>query len=90
MPATRPDGDVAAYEAALQAFQQALHANPPSGYRRAAVFRHAPAPWLPGAGPHYVDWYLIDGSAGLDPLNDAAVSSACVHSHDAAAARGTS
>ena len=44
----RADGDVAAYEDALTAFQQALLDNAPTGYRRAAVFRHAPAPWLPG------------------------------------------
>ena len=81
------DGDVAAYEDALQAFQQALLDNAPTGYRRAAVFRHAPAPWLPGQGPHYMDWYVTDGSAALDPLNDAAVSAACLTAHDAAAGR---
>ena len=83
----RGDGDVAAYEDALQAFQQALLDNAPTGYRRAAVFRHAPAPWLPGQGRHYMDWYVTDGSAALDPLNDAAVSAACLTAHDAAAGR---
>ncbi len=83
----RADGDVAAYEDALQAFQLALLDNAPTGYRRAAVFRHAPAPWLPGQGPHYMDWYVTDGSAALDPLNDAAVSAACLTAHDAAAER---
>ena len=81
------DSDVAAYEDALKAFQQALLDNAPPGYRRAAVFRHGPAPWLPGPGPHYVDWYVTDGSAALDPLNDAAVSAACRAAHDAAARR---
>jgi len=81
------DGDVAAYEDALKAFQQALLDNAPTGYRRAAVFRHAPAPWLPGQGPHYMDWYVSEGSAALDPLNDAAVSAACLTAHDAAAGR---
>ncbi len=83
----RTDGDVAAYEDALQAFQQALLDNAPTGYRRAAVFRHAPAPWLHGQGPHYMDWYVIDASAALDPLNDSAVSAACLTAHDAAAGR---
>jgi hypothetical protein len=82
-----PGTEVAAYEQALAAFQQTLLINAPPGYRRAAVFRHGPAPWLPGRGPHYVDWYLTDGSAALDPLNDAAVSAACRRSHDDAAAR---
>ncbi|GMQ75913.1 MAG: hypothetical protein BMS9Abin01_1174 [Gammaproteobacteria bacterium] len=81
------DTDVAAYEDALTAFQQALLDNAPPGYRRAAVFRHGPAPWLPGRGPHYVDWYVTDGSAALDPLNDAALSAACRAAHDAAAGR---
>ncbi len=83
----RADGEVAAYEEALKAFQLALLDNAPTGYRRAAVFRHAPAPWLPGQGPHYMDWYVTDGSAALDPLNDAAVSAACLAVHDAAAGR---
>lgn len=82
-----PDVDAAAYEDALREFQQTLLTNAPSGYRRAAVFRQAPVPWLPGSGPHYVDWYVTDGSAALDPLNDAAVSAACRSAHDAAAAR---
>lgn len=79
-------GDVAAYEDALAAFQRTLQANAPPGYRGATVFRHDPAPWLPAQGPHYVDWYLTDGSAALDPLNDGAVSAACRATHDVAAA----
>ena len=81
------DADVAAYEDALRAFQQTLLDNAPPGYRRAAVFRHGPAPWLPDPGMHYVDWYLTDGSAALDPLNDGAVSATCRAAHDAAAGR---
>jgi len=81
------DTDVAAYEDALAVFQQALLDNAPPGYRRAAVFRQGAAPWLPGQGAHYVDWYITDGSAALDPLNDAAVSAACRAAHDAAAGR---
>ena len=81
----RAGGEVAAYEHALTAFQRALLDNAPPGYRCATVYRHAPAPWLCAPGPHYVDWYLGDGSAALDPLNDAAVSAACRAVHDAAA-----
>ena len=83
----QPDADVAAYEDALRAVQQTLLDNAPPGYRRASVFRHGPAAWLPEPGSHYVDWYLTDGSAALDPLNDGAVSPACRAAHDAAAAR---
>jgi hypothetical protein len=81
----RVGGDVAAYEDALTAFQRTLLENAPPGYRGAMVFRHDPAPWLSAPGPHYVDWYLVDGSAVLDPLNDAAVSAACSAAHDVAA-----
>jgi len=79
-------GDVAVYEGALAAFQRTLLENAPPGYRGATVFRHDPAPWLPAPGPHYVDWYITDGSAALDPLNDGAVSAACRATHDVAAA----
>ena len=79
-------GDVVAYEDALAAFQRTLLENAPPGYRGATVFRHDPAPWLSAPGPHYVDWYLTDGSAALDPLNDRAVSVACRATHDIAAA----
>ena len=65
----------------------ALGVNAPPGYRQVAVFRHGPAPWLPAPGPYYVDWYVIDDSAALDPLNDAAVSAACLDAHDCAAQR---
>ena len=81
----RVGGDVVGYEDALAGFQEVLLADAPAGYRGAMVFRQAPAAWLPGRGPHYVDWYLTDGSAALDPLNDAAVSAACRGVHDAAA-----
>lgn len=83
----RAGDSVSDYEAALAAFQRTLAANAPPGLRRVAVFRHGPAPWLPEAGPHYVDWYLVEDSAALDPLNDGAISSACRAAHDDAAAR---
>lgn len=44
----------------------------------------AGAPWLSGEG--YEDWYLVEGSAALDPLNEAAVGPALHEAHDAAAA----
>ena len=81
----RADGSVSAYEDALTAFQRTLRDNAPAGYRHAAVYRHGAAPWLAGSGACYVDWYIVDGSAAMDPLNDAAVSAACLAAHDAAA-----
>ena len=84
---TREDTRARDYEDRLKAFQEALLANAPPGYRRAAVFRQAGAPWLPGDARCYVDWYVVDGSTALDALNDAAVSPACRAVHDDAAVR---
>jgi hypothetical protein len=42
-------------------------------------------PWC--EGPGYEDWYLLEGSAALDPLDEAAVSGARQLAHDAAASR---
>ena len=83
----RSDAPARDYEGSLKAFQEALRAHAPPGYRRAAVFRHARAAWLPDDATCYVDWYVVDGGAALDALNDAAVSPPCRAVHDAAAAR---
>ncbi len=68
--------DAAAYEDALKQFHVALAASPPSGFVSSATFR---------TGDRYSDWYLVVDSAALDPLNEAAVSGARTHAHDAAA-----
>ena len=75
-----------AYEAVQRAFHAALGAAPPPGFlgsRSAAVDG---APWAAGGGRAYEDWYLLDGSVALDPLNEAAVSASRQGPHDAAAA----
>ena len=70
------------YEHLLQRFHAALGDAAPPGFRGSVVFRIAGnAPWL-GGTPAYADWYLVDGSAALDPLNVAAVSGACQAPHD--------
>jgi len=71
-----------AYEDLLRAFHRALAQAAPAGFRGSVVFRvDGGAPWLGGA-PAYADWYLVDGSAALDPLNVAAVSGVCQEPHD--------
>ena len=75
--------DHAAYERRLAHFQAALAASRPPGLHDAAVFRLAAAPWI--QAPGYEEWYLLEGSAALDPLNEAAVSPACRAAHDGAA-----
>jgi hypothetical protein len=74
----RPAGgvDVADYEAALQRFHAALAAAQPLGFISSSTFR---------VGDGYSDWYLVENSAALDVLNEAAVSGARTPVHDAAA-----
>ena len=83
----REGADAAAYEAAQRTFHDALAADPSAGFR--GSFSHAVrgAPWANAGGEAYEDWYLVDGSASLDPLNLAAVTATRQAPHDAAAAR---
>src|SRR5579864_6820847 len=71
-----PGVDRAAYEDALRSFHAALASAPPSGFVNSVSYHSS-------AG--YSDWYLVESSAGLDALNDAAVSGARSAPHDAAA-----
>ena len=66
----------------LVQFQQTLAANKPNGFRESVVFRTRDAGWLKSSGEAYEDWYLLDDSAALDRLNDAAVSGACEEPHN--------
>jgi hypothetical protein len=75
-----PEVDVAGYEAVLRRFHEALASMRPEGFIRSLTYR---------IGPGYSDWYLVETSAALDPLNAAAVSGARAASHDAAARMAT-
>jgi hypothetical protein len=46
------------------------------------VFRIEDPDWLQTRGAVYEEWYLLDDSAAMDPLNDAAVSGACEQPHN--------
>jgi hypothetical protein len=85
----RPGGDAdrAAYEARLTAFHAALAAHPPAGFRGSAALRVQDAPWLPGDGPAYEDWYAVEDWTALGGLNAAAVRGPRAEPHDAVAAR---
>lgn len=71
-----PDVDVAEYEATLRHFHDALAGVPPQGFLGSSTFR---------VGDRYSDWYLVENSAALDVLNEAAVSGARTSPHNAAA-----
>ena len=68
--------DVADYETALKRFHASLAGSPTVGFLGSSTFR---------TGDRYGDWYLVDSSAALDFLNEAAVSGARTQPHDVAA-----
>lgn len=74
----RPEAgaDLAAYLAGLRRFHAALAAARPAGFSGSSTYR---------VGDRYCDWYLVDTSAALDVLNDAAVGGARQPLHAAVA-----
>jgi hypothetical protein len=74
--------DTATYVAHLEGFHRTLAANAPPGFQHSVVFGIEDADWLRTRGPAYEEWYVLDGSAAMDPLNDAAVSGACEVPHN--------
>lgn len=71
-----PGTDSAAYEDLLRRFHSALAALPPAGFVRSATYRSEDG---------YSDWYVLDGSAALDALNQAAITGQRSQPHDAVA-----
>jgi hypothetical protein len=66
-------------------FHGALREAGPPGFIGSAVCRSGPVPWLSVGAEVYADWYLLESSAALDPLNEAAVSGRRRRPHDDAA-----
>jgi hypothetical protein len=70
------------YERLQAGFHRGLAEARIPGFQASTAFRiDGQASWLGGA-PAYVDWYLLDGSAALDTLNEAAVSGMRKGPHD--------
>jgi hypothetical protein len=67
---------MADYETALKRFHASLAGSPPVGFLSSSTFR---------TGDRYSDWYLVESSAALDFLNEAAVSGGRTQAHNAAA-----
>ncbi|MGH7249053.1 MAG: hypothetical protein ACREH9_13200, partial [Pseudomonadota bacterium] len=78
--------DRKAYQDAMLRFVRDVAAEPPPGFIAAASFAIEPVPWLSHQSG-YEDWYLLEGSWALDPLNGFAVSGRTRTSHDAVAAQ---
>lgn len=70
----RPFGHVDrnGYEDALIAFHRRLHERRGAGFLGSATYRIAATPWLDDRAG-YEDWYFVESSAALDPLNETAV-----------------
>ncbi len=68
--------EAADYEGRLRRFHEALRASRVPGFVASCSFR---------VGGHYCDWYLVESSAALDALNDAAVSGDRAEPHSAVA-----
>lgn len=73
------------YERSMLRFHQALASAHPQGFLESAVYRVSGAPWAAAGGPAYEDWYLLEGSAAMDVINELAVSGERQPHHDAAA-----
>ncbi|MCW5978606.1 MAG: hypothetical protein KIT09_11040 [Bryobacteraceae bacterium] len=80
-----PGGDVNSYVRRFSDFHALLSVNRPPGFLSSAVFRIEGVAWAPSNIPVFEDWYLLDGSAALDPLNVAAVAPPLREPHDLAA-----
>lgn len=78
----RPEVSIETYEKAHRGFLESLAGTPPTGLRRATVFRVDSAPWLLSKTQVFEDWYLLDGSEALDVLNDAAIAGRTGAAHD--------
>jgi hypothetical protein len=81
----RFDVDLAVYQTNLRTFHRILAAHTPPGFHRSTVFSINGASWLDSTGPTFEEWYLLDNSAALDQLNDAAVRGACEQPHNVVA-----
>ena len=78
----RPEIERGQYLDHLIEFHRTLAANKSPGFQRSVVFRISGAEWLKTDGEAFEEWYLLDDSAALDPLNEAAVSGACEAPHN--------
>jgi len=71
-----PGVETPIYETALRKFHSALTVAPPVGFIGSSTYR---------VGGGYADWYLVESSAALDLLNQAAVNEARSATHDVVA-----
>jgi len=73
------------YESTLIHFHRQLAEASPPGFQASATYRISPTPWL-DERRGYEDWYFVEASWALDPLNRVAVSGRMEAPHAAIAA----
>jgi hypothetical protein len=81
----RPEIDREHYETVQRRFHESLAEAPSRGLVGSWTSSVAGIDWVPHGFDAYEDWYLIEGSAALDPLNEAAITGGRALPHDAAA-----
>lgn len=69
------------YQAKLVAFHQILQERQPQGFAGSLVLEMASLPWMTEESEVYEDWYFVENSAALDPLDHAAVTGICREPH---------
>jgi len=69
------------YQQLLIDFHTALRAQKPVGFDYSTVFQVEHVPWLSMAGEAYEEWYILENSAALDALNEAAITGLCREPH---------
>ncbi|MBO0778654.1 MAG: hypothetical protein J2P37_07475 [Ktedonobacteraceae bacterium] len=69
------------YQEKLITFHQILQDRQPQGFICSMVLEMAQLPWMTGESEVYEDWYLVENSAALDPLDEAAVTGICRDPH---------
>src|SRR4026208_2549982 len=74
--------DPDSYVTHLLDFHKILASNKPNGFQESVVFRVRGASWLNTNDEAYEEWYLLDDSAAMDRLNEAAVSGVCEEPHN--------
>jgi hypothetical protein len=70
-----------AYQQSLIDFHTALRTQKPPGFQYSMVFQLEHAPWLSSEGEVYEEWYVLENSAALDVLNQAAIAGLCQEPH---------
>lgn len=69
----KPQMNSSGYQQYLKQFHQTLSAHKPEGFHYSRVLATQQFPWLERTDETYEDWYIVENSAALDPLNDGAV-----------------